>query len=80
MMLFQATQIVARQALVNAAEDLQWEDYPDIGEGDWKQVQRQALLLAQGQMSSSPIAQNKAEAMYDEAITMLEARAEGVEA
>lgn len=59
-----AIEIVARQALAEAVEDLAWEDYPEIGEHDWERVLDAAADLAQ-----YPVG-------YLAAYELLEARAE----
>lgn len=58
-----ATIHVAQQLLANAAQEMQWEDMPDIGEGDWLRIEEQLVRLA----PNSPY--------FNEALLVLEQRA-----
>lgn len=42
----QAIVIVAQHAIADAAEDISWEDYPEIGENDWARVVDEVRSLA----------------------------------
>ena len=65
-----ATDIVARQLMANAADEIQWEDMPDIGEFDFERIAVRIREIAE------PWEVND----FDAAMTMLEERAKGVEA
>ena len=59
----QAIHIVAKQLIVNAAREIEWEDLPDIGEQDFiwlMEVMRELVPEPEG---------------FDKAITVLEDRA-----
>ena len=64
----QAVSIVARQLISNAAEEIDWEDIPEIGFYDWESVRKEIGRQARGP------------AGFSEAMALLEKRAEGVEA
>ena len=59
-----AIRIVAKQFLANAARDIEWEDLPIIGESDWMAIADECEALTPDQPR------------FDEAITLLEARAD----
>ena len=52
--------IVARQLLANAVNNLEWEDMPDIGEYDWLRIVERCRELA------------PAPDGFDDAVVMLE--------
>ena len=64
----QAVSIVARQLISNAAEEIEWEDIPDIGFYDWESVRKEIERQTWGPSG------------FNEAITLLEKRAKGAEA
>ncbi len=41
-----ALDTMAREILARAVEDLDWEDYPDVGENDWDELKRRVASLA----------------------------------
>ncbi len=59
-----AIKIVAANILANAAADVEWENTPDVGEYDWERI-----VLRLSAMAPHPFG-------FNEAITLLEARAE----
>ena len=63
----QAVNIVARQLISNAAEDIGWEDIPEIGFYDWEAVRKEIERQARGPSG------------FSEAVALLEKRAEGDE-
>ena len=65
-----ATDIVARQFMANVADHIEWEDIPNIGEFDYERIVERIREIAQPWIVND----------FDAAITMLEKRAEGVEA
>ncbi len=60
-----AIEVIARRALADAAESLDWADYPDIGENDWTAVVDTA----------SGIAADPAVDVYEDAYRLLSDRA-----
>ncbi len=58
-----ALDTIAREALARCAEEVQWEDYPDIGENDWHRVIFRAKSLAPRQ---DPRAVRQAYALLEE--------------
>ena len=71
-----ALDVVARRVFAASvgeyATEAEWGNYPEIGEGDWYEIQaRVAELAAQ---------QNPADEEYEKAYALLAKRAEGVEA
>ena len=59
-----AIEVVARHILARAAEEVEWGDYPEIGETDWRRV----ICLMDEIANESP-------AEYDDAYLLLERRA-----
>ena len=64
-LLNRAIEIVAQQAAASAVNRAEWEDYPEIGEGDWR-----AVLAAMSQANPFPD-----RALFDAAYEYLAARA-----
>lgn len=58
-----AVLLVALEAVASAAEAITWEDYPQVGEGDWLQVQAEVMRIA------------RHPSRFPEAMTLLEKRA-----
>ena len=63
-----AVEVVARMAMFNALDKIEWEDYPDIGEHDWQQVLDRIEVMGCGLKPTDDD--------YAEAYALLESRAE----
>jgi hypothetical protein len=63
-----AIEVVARMAMFNALDKIEWSDYPDIGEHDWQQVLDRIEVLG---CAWKPMDDD-----YAEAYAFLESRAE----
>ena len=57
--------LVAQQAISNEAQDIEWEDFPYIGENDWLRVQAEIKRMTR------PVKQ------FGTAMNLLEERARG---
>jgi len=66
----EAIAIIARHAIDPGIQEFRWEDYPDIGEGDWERIVYEADHLVP----------RPTEAEYREAYALLSARAKVEEA
>ena len=65
MKLEQAILHVAQQIAANLVRDIQWEDYPEIGEYDWDRINVEIQRLVPDSR------------FFNEAITLLEQRGAG---
>ena len=63
-----AVEVVARMAIFGALDNIEWGDYPEIGEYDWQQVQDRIAVISCG---LKPLHDD-----YIEAYAVLESRAE----
>jgi hypothetical protein len=63
-----AIEVVARMAIFNQLDKIEWEDYPDIGEDDWQEVLDRIDTIGYG---LKPMDDD-----YAEAYALLESRAE----
>ena len=61
-----ATIVVARQVLQFGLDQVEWEDFPDIGEHDWERVMARAKDLAEAPERDE----------FDRAYALLKERAE----
>lgn len=62
----EARGIIAARILQNAAENADWADYPEIGEGDWSDIVDELVRMAPAPDSEK----------YDAAYALLAERAE----
>jgi hypothetical protein len=63
-----AIEVVARMAIFNALDDIEWGNYPEIGEHDWQQVLDRIEIVGMGLKPSDDD--------YAKAYSILEARAD----